>query len=165
MQGVIFTKLLKNFLKVHFNIDFNNFNGQVNNNLVSPIEFVNLSPNPTVQFLGVLFDPTINFKAHINLISSKITKSLIIMHRAKNVLTPAALKALYYSLIHSHLIYCTYIWSWASISAINDLARKQKAAIRLTHNAPYNAHTETLFKSSVILPLNYLTDCDYASVC
>ncbi len=80
------------------------------------------------------------------------------MHGVKNVLTPAALKALYYSLIHSHLIYCTYIWSCAPISAINDLGRKEKAAIRLIHNAPYNEHTEGLFKSSVIWPLNYLID-------
>jgi hypothetical protein len=43
-----------------------------------------------------------------------------------------------------------------SNSAINDLARKQKAALRPIHNAPYNAHTESLLKSSAILPLNYL---------
>jgi hypothetical protein len=80
------------------------------------------------------------------------------MRRAKNILTPKAMKALYYSLIHSHLIYCTHIWSCAPTSAINILAKKQKAAIRLIHNVPYNAHTESLFKSSAILPLNFLIE-------
>jgi hypothetical protein len=140
------------------NIDFNNFNGLPDNDLVSPIEFVNLSPDPTVKFLGVLFDPTLNFKSHISLISSKIAKSLYIMRRAKNFLTPQAMKALYYSLIHSHLTYCTHIWSCAPPSVINILATKQKAAIRLIHNSAYNAHTESLFKSSAILPLNKLIE-------
>jgi hypothetical protein len=140
------------------NIDLNNFNGLPDNDLVSPIEFVNLSSDPTVKFLGVLFDPTLNFKPHINLISSKIAKSLFIMRRAKNLLTPQAMKALYYSLIHSHLIYCTHIWSCAPSSAINILAKKQKAAIRLIHNSAYNAHTESLFKISAILPLNHLIE-------
>ncbi len=80
------------------------------------------------------------------------------MRRVKNVLMPLAMKALYYSLIHSHLIYCTHIWSCASSSVINILEKKQKAAIRLIHNAPYNAHTESLFKSSAISPLNYLIE-------
>ncbi len=43
-----------------------------------------------------------------------------------------------------------------SNSAINDLVRKQKAALRPIHNAPYNVHTESQLKSSAILPLNYL---------
>jgi hypothetical protein len=128
------------------------------NDLVSPIDFVYPSSDPTVKFLGVLFDPTLNFKPHINLISSKIAKSLFIMRRAKNFLTPQAMKALYYSLIHSHLIYCTHIWSCAPSSVINILVKKQKAAIRLIHNSAYNAHTESLFKSSAILPLNHLIE-------
>ncbi len=123
---IIFSHSNFNFNPPIINIDFNNFTGLVNNNLVSPIEFVNLSPDPTVKFLGVLFDPTLNFKAHINLISSKIAKSLFIMRRVKNVLTSQAMKALHYSLIHSHLIYCTHIWSCPSSSVINILVKKTK---------------------------------------
>ncbi len=54
------------------NIDFNNYNVPNDDDLVSPIEFVNCSADPTVKFLGVLFDPTLNFKPHVNVISSKI---------------------------------------------------------------------------------------------
>ncbi len=125
---------------------------------MSPIEFVNRSPNPTIKFLGVLFHPTLNFKAYVSSISSKIAKSLFIMHRVKNVLTPAALKALYYSLIHSHLTYCTHLWSCASPSARKELSSKQKIAIRLIHRVPYNAHTESLFKKSAVLPLDSLIE-------
>jgi hypothetical protein len=31
-------------------------------------------------------------------------------------------------------------------------------AIRIVHNAPYNSHTEPLFKNAGVLPLNYLIE-------
>jgi hypothetical protein len=40
----------------------------------------------------------------------------------------------------------------------NELAIKQKIAIHIIHNSPYNAHTESLFKTSKILPLKYLAE-------
>jgi hypothetical protein len=147
-----------NNLPSSINIDFNNFHGPIRDDLITPIEFVNLSPKPVIKFLGVLFDPTLNFKSQIDVISSKISKSLYVIRKAKNLLTPKALKALYYSLIHSHLIYCTHIWSSGSLSAIKTLVNKQKMAIRLIHNAVYNAHTESLFKKSEVLPLHMLID-------
>jgi hypothetical protein len=64
--------------------------------IYKPIEFVNLSLTPVIKFTGVLFDTSLNFKAHINSVSSKILKSLYVIHTAKNCLTHAALKALYY---------------------------------------------------------------------
>jgi hypothetical protein len=140
------------------NIDFNNFSGVADHDLITPIEFVNNSQNPDVKFLGVIFDSTPNFKAHISSISSKISKSLFIIRRAKNFLTPPGLKALYYSLVQSHLIYCTHICSSAASSLLNELSKKQKVVIRLIKGAPYNAHTEKLFKSSAILPLQLLIE-------
>jgi hypothetical protein len=138
--------------------NFNNYTGVTNNDLINPIEFVNRSTNPIVKFLGVLFYPTLNFKAHISSISSKISISLVVMRRAKNFLAPVALQSLYYSLVHSHLIYCMHIWSSASSSSINELLKKQKIAIRLINGASYNAHTEVLFKNSSILPLDSLIE-------
>ncbi len=81
-----------------------------------------------------------------------------IIRHVKNLLTEEALKALYYLLIHSHLLYCIQIWSSASLSTFSDLVKKQKYAIRLIHNAAYKSHTENLFKKSEILPLNLLID-------
>jgi hypothetical protein len=155
---IVFSHSNLNNTPIVINIDFNNYSGVPNNDLINPIEFVNRSANPIVKFLGVLFDPTLNFKAHISSISSKISKSLFVMRRAKNFLTPVALKSLYYSLVHSHLIYCMHIWSSASSSSINELLKKQKIAIRLINGASYNAHTEVLFKNSAILPLDSLIE-------
>jgi hypothetical protein len=92
---------------------------------LSPIAFVNVSSDPVVKFI-VLFDPLLSFKSHISLISSKIYKSLYILKTAKNILSPKALKSLYYSPVHSHLVYCIQICSCGYQNLTNSLFTKEK---------------------------------------
>ena len=61
--------------------------------------------------------------------------------------------ALYYSLIHCHLVYANLIWSSTKENNYKSLFLKQKTAIRIVSSASYNAHTEPLFKQAKILPL------------
>ena len=96
-------------------IDNNNCGQPFNPTLRSEIECVS---NETYKFLGDNFDPTLSFKKHISLISSKISKSLYIIQRAKNVLSEKALLTLYYSMIHCHLNYGLNVWSCASKTTI-----------------------------------------------
>ena len=80
------------------------------------------------------------------------------MRSAKNILNQKALLTIYYSLIHSHLIYAIQVWSSCSTSDINSLYKLQKQAIRTIHNLKYNGHTESFFKKSKILPLPMLIE-------
>ena len=66
--------------------------------------------------------------------------------------------SVYYSLIHSHLIYGIQIWSSCTNSYVKGLFTKQKNALRIINGSAYNAHTESLFKSCNILPLPTLID-------
>jgi hypothetical protein len=129
----------------------------VRHNLIFPLEKVsNNSDLPAVKFLGIFIDPSLNFKFHINFISSKISKAMYFLRSAKNILTEKALKALYYALVHCHLIYGILIWSCTSLSNLKNLEKKQKDAIRIVTHSLYNAHTEPLFKKLNILPLQQL---------
>ncbi|MBY0379860.1 MAG: reverse transcriptase family protein, partial [Burkholderiales bacterium] len=111
---------------------------------------------PAIKYLGVYFDPNLNFKYHISQISKKLSNALFSLRRAKNLLPANSLKTLYYSLFHCHLVYAIEIWSSAPQSSLSHLFTKQKAAIRIITNSAYNAHTEPLFKSLSILPLTSL---------
>jgi hypothetical protein len=139
-----------------------NFNVVINNNnlyeddpnLKIKIERIsNHSDVPAIKFLGVYLDPKLNFKYNISKIASKISRSLYVIQAAKNFLTQKALKTLYFSLIHSHLVYAVHVWSSAPDSTLNCLVKLQKKAIRIINKAPYNCHTEPLFKKCEILPL------------
>jgi hypothetical protein len=111
---------------------------------------------PAIKYLGVFFDPELSFKYHIQQLSKKLSYALYSLRQAKNFLPPNALKTLYYSLFHCHLIYAIEIWSNVPLSHLSPLITKQKAAIRIISNSSYNAHTEPLFKSLAILPLQHL---------
>ena len=113
---------------------------------------------PAVRFLGVYFDPNLNFQFHIKTISSKLSKALYILRSSKNLLSAKSLKAIYYSIFHCYLVYCVPIWSCSSQKLVNGLFTMQKKAIRIINNAKYNAHTEPLFKASCILPLPKLIE-------
>ena len=101
-------------------------------------------------------DQNLNFKYHISLIKAKLSRAICMLRTTKNLLTQKALKAVYYSLFHSHLIYCLPIWSSTSTSNLTKLISLQKTAIRLITNSRYNEHSEPLFKSCKILPFNLL---------
>jgi len=111
---------------------------------------------PAIKYLGVYFDPSLNFKFHINSISKKLSYGLFSLRQVKNLLPQSALKTLYYSLFHCHLIYAIEIWSNVPPSLLKPLITKQKAAIRIIANQSFNAHTEPLFKALSILPLTDL---------
>ncbi len=125
---------------------------------ISLIERVTVKSNvPAMKFLGVYFDPKLNFSYHVKQLSSKLSRALFILRSVKNVLSPVALKTIYYSIFHCHLIYAIQIWSCTTLGLINEIFLKQKQAIRIITGSKYNAHTEPLFKSCGILPLNELS--------
>jgi hypothetical protein len=111
------------------------------------------SETPAIKFLGIFFNPLLNFKFHLKSISAKIAKSIYYLRSAKSVHTVDALKSVYYSLIYCHLIYGIQIWSCTSASNYGYFVTKQQNSIWIISFSKYNAHTESLFKKLKILPL------------
>jgi hypothetical protein len=136
-------------------IDNNNANEMLLHKI--PLERIDKNSDvPAIKFLGIYIDPSLNFQFHIKHICSKLSKSMFAIRSVKHILPAEALKTLYYSLIHCHLIYGIHVWGSASASNIDPLISKQKSAIRIISEQKYNAHTEPLFKSHKILPLKNL---------
>ena len=144
------------------NVDLTKFNINLNENnpnQQSPLRIHTLtrictsSEIPAAKFLGLYIDPQLNYKYHVSTIRKKISSALYFMRTAKNLLDKRSLTSLYYSLIHSHLIYAIQVWSSCNNDSMNTLFKLQKRAIRIIHSLPYNGHTESYFKQSKILPL------------
>jgi hypothetical protein len=100
-------------LNVDLFINNNSLNVEAENpSLVHKMEQINyLSKIPAMRFLGVFFNPQLNFKFRVELIVTKVSRPLFILRTVKNILTANALKSLVDSLIHCHLIYASPIWS------------------------------------------------------
>ncbi len=124
-----------------------------------PIERINSNSEiPAIKFLGIFIDQKLDFKFHINSLVTKLSKAMYFLRNSKLFLSQSALKSVYYSLIHSHLVYANPIWSTASQSCIQKIFLKQKTAIRIITSSSYNSHTEPLFKELRILPLPQLIE-------
>jgi hypothetical protein len=108
------------------------------------------------KLLGVYLDEYLNLNKHTAHITAKLSRALFILRRVKHSVSSNSLKKLYYSLFHSHLLYCTNIISCTSQTNINKILVLQKKAIRIITNSHYTAHTNTLFLESGILPFDKL---------
>ena len=108
------------------------------------------------KLLGIYLDEHLSFNYHTNFLCSKLSRSLFCIRRAKNILTPSALKTLYFAFIQSHLNYCPIILSSISQQNFNQIKLIQKKAIRIITNSTYTAHTAPLFAQLQILPYELL---------
>ena len=86
--------------------------------LIFEIERIhNSHANPSLRsfkLLGIHFDEHLNFNANTNALIRKLSRSIFFINRVKHTLTPKALKSLYTSFFHSHLLYCTNIYTCTS---------------------------------------------------
>jgi len=139
--------------KIEFFIDNNNLDQNDPSHRLCIEQISHSSSHPYVKFLGVLLDPDLSFKSHLNYLNSQISKGLYFLRASKNFFSQFCLTSIYYTLIHSYLTYAVTIWSSVPSSLLNPIIKKQKAAIRIICNEKYNAHTEPLFKKLRILPL------------
>jgi hypothetical protein len=126
-------------------------------NMISPIDRISHESNEKhFKLLGVLLDENLSFKAHIDMLCSKISKSLFCINRVKNFIDESSLRKLYFSMVHSHLSYAINVYGCATSTALEKLRVMQKKAIRVIKNANYRAHTAPLFRELKILPLDDL---------
>jgi hypothetical protein len=119
--------------------------------LISPIERVT-----SYKILGVIIDENLTFDFHVQSVNSKIAKSLYCIRKVKNMLPQNAMKTLYYSMIHPHLLYCLNIYSGTTAKNLEKIVKKQKQAIRCITSSTYSAHTAPLFANLGILPLDLM---------
>ncbi len=145
-------KIPSNLEAVIFNS--NEINKPNNPNNIIPLERIHSmnQSNKTYKYLGILIDENLNFNSHVNQICSKLSRALFCLNRVKHKLNSKSLRTLYFSLFHSHLLYCNIIFNMTSQTNLNKISILQKKAIRTITKSAYNAHTANLFTTLSILP-------------
>ena len=104
------------------------------------------------KFLGVIIDKKLTWKEHISYMSSKISRGVGMIIKAKERLNKDALVTLYYSFIYPYMIYCNHVWGTACITHLNKIIIIQKKAIRIICNINRRTPTDPLFRDLRIIP-------------
>ena len=84
------------------------------------------------KFLGVTLDNKLNFKDHINNISSKVKSANGILWKLSQFCPSEVLTKIYYSLVYPYLIYGVEIWGNSSRVALDRLGRLVQTAQKRT---------------------------------
>ena len=98
------------------------------------------------QFLGIILDDKVTFRQHIDHISSKLSKGIGILLRAKHSLDANSLLTIYRAIIEPCISYCIIIWGGTYQSYTSKIHLLQKRIVRIISGSSYNAHTAELFK-------------------
>jgi hypothetical protein len=128
--------------------------------LIQKIERVHNKHNDikmqSFKLLGIYLDEHLSLNRHIDHVAAKLSRSLYLINRVKHFVSCNSLRKLYFSLFHSHLLYCINILGCTSQTNINRLTLLQKKAIRIISKAGYNDHTTPLFLENKVLPFDKL---------
>ena len=143
-------KLSINIRKCNFMI-FHNGKKFCANDICIKINNVVLPRVDKVKFLGVYLDSSLSWKYHISEVESKVSKSIGIIYRIKNLVPRFVLRMLYCTLVLPYLTYCNVIWANTYKTNIQKIIVLQKKIIRIISGAQFLDHTSPLFKKRKLL--------------
>ena len=88
------------------------------------------------KYLGIVFDNKLSFKNHIMFLEKKGARSVGIIAKLSYYLPSKSLLTLYYSLVHTNLLYAPMIWASTCQTYLLKLKRLQNKVIRIIAKAP-----------------------------
>ena len=110
------------------------------------IDGINLKREAVTKFLGVFIDENVTWKAHINTISTNISKSIGIHYRARLIIPRKQLNQLYFSFVQISLNYANLAWGSIQKTDLSTLHCQQKNSIRLISFKDQFTRSRPLFK-------------------
>ena len=92
--------------------------------------------------LGILFDPKLTFRGHINRLELALRAKLGILWRnLQPIRGSMGLRKIYFALIQSSIDYCLPVWGMAAPSNFKQLESLHRKAIKFVCNIPYYDHS------------------------
>ena len=102
------------------------------------------STETNILIEDIHIDENLSWKQHIEIMSSKISKSIGILYKSRDVLSKQCLKQLYFSFIHSYVNYANIAWASTSKSKRERLYRCQKHAAPVIYHKDRYTHASPL---------------------
>ena len=108
------------------------------------IKNIHIKREHITKFLGVFIDGNLSWKQHIHIVSSKISKSIGIPFKSRDMLRKQCLKQLYFLFIHSYVNYGNTARANTSKKKLEHLHRCQKHAAPVVSYKDWYTHASPL---------------------
>jgi hypothetical protein len=105
----------------------------------------------STTFLGLIIHDNLSWKNHIDHLISKLNSACCAVRTVKSIMSQKALRIIYFSYVHSIIIYGIIFWGNSPYSI--KIFRIQKKIIRIITNSRSRDSCRELFKKLKILPL------------
>ena len=147
--------------KLSLNVNKANFIMYINKKQLRPTVNIilngkNIAQVSHTQFLGVIIDENLTWREQIKTVETKVSKSIGVLYKTKDVLDIQALRTLYQSLVEPYMSYCCEIWGNTYPSRLRKFSLLQKKDIRIIYRHNYHGRTSVFFHCSNILKLRDL---------
>lgn len=107
------------------------------------------SENDAVSFLGVCMDPKLQWGAHVNKVTKKLSSDLFLLRNLANNVSQKVLRTTYFALFHSHMSYALLVWGHsAEAHRVFGLQRK---AVRLLAGLGFRDDCRDVFRQLQIM--------------
>ena len=123
---------------------------------------VNIETPKVTKYLGILIDDNLSFKSHIHYLESKLSRSVGVISRLRYFLPSSTLINLYYSLIHSHLLYGLPVWASTYKTYLTKIRVLQNKAISIISETTYKERISPYYYKLQILKLDDLYQFELA---
>ena len=105
------------------------------------------------KLLGVTIDEQLKWNSHINSVSKKVSKTLYLMHRLRNIIDTDTKILFFNAFIRSHFDYCSTIWDSTDKCYLQKLISLHKRSIKLILTENKTMSTQEKMNSINILSL------------
>ena len=98
------------------------------------------------KFLGVVISSNLSWNKHIDVVVSKISKTVGLLSKVRYLLPKLGTRTLYMTLVEPYVGYCNIVWSQANAPVCLDkILKNQKKYCRIIIFSDFRAHSEPLF--------------------
>ena len=143
--SVNYDKTFMMFFSNSKTISANNFSISMNGQL--------LDVRTEGMFLGVKIDATLSFSAHIDYICSKLSRTVGIIYRLKELVPKMVKISLYNTLFYPLLTYNILVWGSTTNNHLYPLQILQKRIVRIIDQIGFRDHTNPSFFNNKLLKL------------
>ena len=90
------------------------------------------------NYLGVQIDNTLDWKKHIQTVSSKVSKDVGFLRQVKSFLSEETLKTTYTGVVEPHFRYCCSVWGCCGMTEISLLQNLRNRAARTVTGSSFD---------------------------
>ena len=100
----------------------------------------------TTKSLGLMIDESLNWSAHVELISKKVTSGLAILRKIREIVDFDTLIIIYQSIIQPYFDYCAQVWGCLGKTLAAKVQKLQNRAFRIMTRENYTTRSDDILK-------------------